>query len=60
MQNNKVQANSYSQQAYDYILRKIYTGEYPQGMRLKDKHLADEMGIEALLGKRIEVISMVL
>jgi len=41
----EVQSNSYTQQVYDYIVIKIYNGEYPAGMRLKDVHLSKEIGV---------------
>ena len=42
-----VKVYSYSQQAYDYIVRKIYSGQYPPGTQLKEGHLAEVIGISA-------------
>ena len=42
-----VKTKSCSQRAYDAIREKIYVGEYPPCMQLKEEHIAQELGISA-------------
>ena len=42
---SKIQRNSFSKQAYDYILNRIFKGELTPGTRLKERELATELGI---------------
>ena len=43
--NSNIQRNSFSKQAYDYILNRIFKGELTPGTRLKERELAKELGI---------------
>ena len=43
--NSNIQRNSFSKQAYDYILNRIFKGELTPGTRLKERELANELGI---------------
>ena len=42
---SKVERNSLGEQVHDYILNKIYSKEYLAGTRLKEKALAEEIGV---------------